>query len=118
MEEYIVTSDLEGNPLACRKSVWESIFTDPLFSKWPRRGHYLYYRDRHTGELMRGEVAETGQYDFLFRFGRRQVWLDKSVIGLRLFDTKEEALRQDRPDPMKTMTGKEQQDPRREEGEG
>ena len=98
MAEYVETYDLHGNCVLWPKKFWDAVTTDPQFKKWPRSGMYLYYKDKNTGVIMRGEVLEVGKYEFLFGFGSRQVWLDKSIIGLRLFDTKEEALWYDQPD--------------------
>jgi len=56
-----------------------------------KRGTTLWYKHKRTGELCKGEVVSVGTDNFLFRFGTQSVWLNRRVIGSRLFRTKEAA---------------------------
>ena len=57
-------------------------------------GQALFYKDRRTGQVHRGTVKYARAKEFYFQFGddsRR--WLDKSVLGKRLFFSYDEAER-------------------------
>ena len=56
-----------------------------------RKGQTLFYRNKHTGEIERGKVEWAGKGRFLYHFNHKEVWLDYSVVGTRLFYTYEGA---------------------------
>ena len=56
-----------------------------------RKGQTLFYRDKRTGRIERGKVEWSGETRFLFHFDYKEVWLDHSVVGTRLFYTYEGA---------------------------
>ena len=57
------------------------------------KGQVLWYKDKHTGLVRSGVVRAIGTEHMLYRFDNREVWLDYTVIGVRLFLTAEDAKR-------------------------
>lgn len=80
------TDDQHPNP-----PISPTISTAPRSHVRLRKGQTLFYRDKRTGTIERGVVEWSGKSRFLFHFNHREVWLDHSVVGVRLFFTHEGA---------------------------
>lgn len=63
----------------------------PRPRKWIKQGQYLYYKNKLTGAVERGQVTRILKHTFVFAFDDRQVTLPNQAVGTRLFRTWDEA---------------------------